>query len=281
MARTCHAWILNEQNRIEEAKMQLETAQKMVERFREYFQHAVTQAMLMAPREIELGKEFAVRLDIVNVSRKSCTLLGVEGLIPSGLKVNVIPDYCSLQDSFIAMSKRLEPFQVEPVKLNLQATKSGVFSFGPKIVYVDDLEQNKTFEIKAVSMTVHPAAPATGLETAVEIAPSKLEFKSEAAQKAFNYLVNAFLDDNKRQRLPQERSGWRTLIDIAKQGKVSKYSLYGFSGNRGQAVSELGRLGLVEARIFVGERGRGGKILKLRVACEKEIVRRQIDLGNK
>ncbi len=280
MARNYFAWMLNEQNRTEEAKIQLEIAKKIVDRVGEYFQHAALEAVLMVPREIELGKEFPLRLDIVNISRKSCTLIRVEGLIPSGFKVNVIPDYCSIQDSLVAMSKRLEPFQVEPVKLNLQTTKSGVYCFEPRIVYVDDLGQNKTFKTKAVSVIVHPVAPATFLESVVETAQSK-PFKSEAAQKAFEFLVSAFVEDYRRQRMPQERSGWRTLMEIAKQGKVSKYSLYGFSGNRGRAVSELERLGLVEAKIFLGERGRGGKILKLRVACESEIVRRQINLRNK
>jgi hypothetical protein len=34
---------------------------------------------------------------------------------------------------------------------------------------------------------------------------------------------------------------------------------------------------VVEVRFFFGERGRGGKILKLRVSCERDDVKRYID----
>jgi hypothetical protein len=35
--------------------------------------------------------------------------------------------------------------------------------------------------------------------------------------------------------------------------------------------------GLVETRIFPGERGRGGRILKMRVFYEKETLKRDVD----
>ena len=66
-------------------------------------------------------------------------------------------------------------------------------------------------------------------------------------------------------------------MDIVKQGRISQYSMYGVSGRHGSALSELERLGVVEVRLFQGERGRGGKILKLRIAYEKENVKRHID----
>ena len=64
---------------------------------------------------------------------------------------------------------------------------------------------------------------------------------------------------------------------IVNDGKLSKSSMYGFRGRRGQALIELESRGLVEARFFPGERGRGGKIVRLRVAYEKEIIKRLID----
>ncbi len=64
---------------------------------------------------------------------------------------------------------------------------------------------------------------------------------------------------------------------IVNDGKLPKSSMYGFRGRKGRALIELESRGLVEARFFPGERGRGGKILKLRVAYEKEIIKRLID----
>lgn len=67
-------------------------------------------------------------------------------------------------------------------------------------------------------------------------------------------------------------------MDIVKQAKVSRYSIYGSSGHRGLAISELENLGVVEIRFFFGERGRGGKIIKIRASYEKENSKRYIDL---
>ena len=66
-------------------------------------------------------------------------------------------------------------------------------------------------------------------------------------------------------------------MDIVNQANVSRYSMYGSSYHRGLVTRELKNLGIVEARFFFGERGRGGKILKLRVIYEKEIVKQYID----
>ena len=125
-------------------------------------------------------------------------------------------------------------------------------------------------------MIVKPAKFAMEEKNFVESVPAKLEFKSTVAKKAFAFLVNAFTEDYVRRKLPQENSGWRTLMDIVKDGHVSQYSVYGSRGHRGLAISELERLGAVEVRIFVGERGRGGEILKIRVAYEKESVKKYL-----
>lgn len=66
-------------------------------------------------------------------------------------------------------------------------------------------------------------------------------------------------------------------MEIVKHGKVSKSSVYGTKGRRGRALSELERRGLVETRVFLGERGRGGKILKTRISYDKETIKRHID----
>ena len=103
------------------------------------------------------------------------------------------------------------------------------------------------------------------------------EFGSEAAQKAFSYIIDAFINDYMRQKLSLEKSGWRTLMDTIKHGGVPKSSVYSTHGGMGSAISELEKRGLVEIRIFPGERGRGGKILKMRSAYDKETIKRYVD----
>ena len=62
-------------------------------------------------------------------------------------------------------------------------------------------------------------------------------------------------------------------MEVVKQGKVSKHSMYGRSGDGGQAKRELTKLGLIETRYFSGERGRGGRIQKVRVCLEDKKVK--------
>ena len=66
-------------------------------------------------------------------------------------------------------------------------------------------------------------------------------------------------------------------MDIAKYAKLPKSSIYGTRRHPSKAISELKRRGLVEIRVFPGERGRGGRILKIRVAYGKETIKRLID----
>jgi len=99
-----------------------------------------------------------------------------------------------------------------------------------------------------------------------------MEFKSDTAKSLFEYLVRSFIDDYMGKKYAVERSGWRGLADTARGIRVSPSSLYGKHGGTSPIVGELIRRGLVETRIFPGERGRGGEITRVRVAYEKEPI---------
>ncbi len=67
-------------------------------------------------------------------------------------------------------------------------------------------------------------------------------------------------------------------MEIVQHNKVTKYSVYGKQNRRGLAIVELLRRGIVEDRYFEGQRGRSGKILRLRIAYDNEIVKQYIYL---
>jgi tetratricopeptide (TPR) repeat protein len=274
---TDYIWALEKQGRIEEAKVHRDKVQKSLEQTKKWFEHANVQLSVMAPRMVQVGEVFEMRLDLVNVAKNPGTLVKVEGSIPSGSTVISLPSFCSIQNSSIKMNnERIGPFQVEPMKIKVSFAKAGVYDLVPCIFYTDDLGEHRTAKAKQITITVQVGSgeEKTGV---AELLRGKLEFKSEAAEQAFVFLVDAFVEDYFRRRLPKERCGWRTLMDIVKQAKVSRYSMYGSGGHRGLATTELENLGAVEVRFFFGERGRGGKIVKLRVSYEKENVKRYID----
>jgi hypothetical protein len=275
-----YAWALDMQGRTKEAKAQRAEIYKTLERIEEKFAHVDFQASLMMRRKVVVGEKFEMRLDMVNISRRSCSIIKVEAVVPSeGFEVTDSHSYCCLQNGDIELEKRtISAFEVQTIKLDFKATKAGVFNLNPKILYVDDLGKTKTCKPNSICINVKPAISPLKEKEFAEILPVKLEFRSEVAQKTFDFLTNAFVEDYFRRKLPKERSGWRTLMDIVKQAKVSRYSIYGSSGHRGLAISELENLGVVEIRFFFGERGRGGKIIKIRASYEKENSKRYIDL---
>jgi len=133
------------------------------------------------------------------------------------------------------------------------------------------------YTIEPAKIIVHSKTPEQGAQATPSNALTKFEFRNSSAEKAFDFLLTAFVQDYMRRRLPLEWSGWRTLMDIVKHARLSRHSVYGDETSRGRAIAELENRGLVEARIFPKERGRGGKITKVRVFYEKETIKRLID----
>ncbi len=230
----------------------------------EGFEHAVIEAQLTSSEDVTVGDEVEVRLDLVNVAKNFGLLVRVEDLIPKVFKVIESPPQYRIEDGSIDLrGKRLEPLKVETVKLSLQATEPGVVNLSPQVIYVDELGKFRTSRVEPVAITVHPKLA--------------LEFRTRAAQNVFEYLVGSFVEDYMQRRLIVQEAGWRSFVQVIKNAKVSSRSVYGSRGHHGSAISELERRGLIETRIFLGERGRGGRIVKARISYEKETVKRLVD----
>ncbi len=273
-----YIWALEKQGKIEEAKVLRDNFQKKLKQTKKWFKRANMQLSVMASRKVQTGEVVELRLDLVNVSKNPGALVKVEGLIPFGCKVVSLPSFCSVQNNSFKMNKKgINPFQVEKIKIKVSFAEAGMYNLVPIIYYTDALGEPRTAKAKSITINVQLGSGEEKTEGVTALLEDKLEFKSEAATKAFGFLVNAFVEDYFQKRLPKERCGWRTLMDIVKQAKVSRYSMYGSGGHRGLATTELENLGVVEVRFFFGERGRGGKILKLRVSYEKENIKQYID----
>ncbi len=263
-----------------EAKKLSEESIKLREEVKSRLEPGEVQTFLMAKRETVVEDDLEVRLDVVNISTEPALLLKLESLIPTAFGVKLLPSkYVQQGDSIDFQEKKFEPFEVETIKIVLQPKREGVFNLTPSASYQrGDSKETQSFLIDPIKIIVRPKIV---LEPTVsEAKPStllKFEFKTDSAKKIFDFLLSAFVQDYMRRRLPLEWSGWRTLMEIVRHTDVSRHSIYGDERSRGRAISELEQRGLVEARIFPKERGRGGKITKLRVFYEKDIVKRRID----
>jgi len=287
--RQSYCWTLLQQNRFDDAKRQFDEAKRVLVDFEKRFQRSTVHASLLTLTRLELGKDFSVRLDMVNVGKTVSSLVKVDGLVSPDFKVIAAqPSYKIKQDGSIDLQmKKVNPFGIEPFVLTLQSTKAGAFTLRPQVVYVDDLGETKTCAPKTVTVTVQPSwpefevKPAISTELPAQPVPAgallEFDFKTKEAKKAFDYLLGSFAEDYMRRRLPLEWSGWRTINEIKKQTRLPARAVYGTASHHGHAISELVHRGIAEARVFSGERGRGGNISKLRICYEKETVRRKVD----
>jgi len=201
----------------------------------------------------------------------------VEGLLPSGCKVVSLPSFFSVQNNSVEMdNKRIDPFQVETVKIKVSFADSKMNNLAPILYYTDFLGEPRTYKAKPITVTVQLGTVEEKTKGVAEV-KGKIEFKSVAAEKAVDFLVKAFIADYYARKLHREMSGWRTRMEVVRNAKVTMHSIYGRSGRGGEVTSELNNLGLIELRFFLGERGRGGRVLKMRICPEKEFVKKQVD----
>jgi tetratricopeptide (TPR) repeat protein len=297
--RQLFAWALGKQGRVEEAKHQMEKAQKIIETTRKEFSRVNIQSSLTSFAKPEVNQVFPIRLDFVNVSKNQGSIIKVENFLFPGLRIIDVSPNCIIEDDHLEFKdKKIEAFEFKTMKITVQATKPGEFRLTPTFIYIDQLGETKSgrilkivpkliFEnnsktvmsntLESVKIVVHPSSSPEPQIEKTEDGKLKFEFETKSAKEAFDFLLSSFVQDYMNRRFPLELSGWRTLMDIVKNARISKRAVYGASGLNGRVVSELERRGLVEIRVFPGERGRGGLIQKVRVSYEKETIARLVD----
>jgi tetratricopeptide (TPR) repeat protein len=246
-------------DRFEHANIQASLAVPGFVKERETFETAKIGGSVSVPEKFVPGEKFQVKLDLANVGKGPGLLVRIEDIVPPKCEVLSVPSYCTLEGASLNMKgKRLDPLSVESVEVLVQVADIGAVSLSPRVVYVDELGSFRTIRVEEAKIQ------------------AVLEFESKAAQHVFNYLADAFVEDCVKRRLSAENSGWRSFPQIIKGAGVSKRSLYGAGGRLGHGLSELQRKGLVDLETLLGERGRGGHILRVRIRHAKELVKRYV-----
>lgn len=122
----------------------------------ERFEHADVQATLLArPRDLNVGENFSLEIELVNAGKGVAQLTKVEGITPKGFDVAEVPERYRLDDSFLNLrGRRLDALKTEDVKIILKARRQGRFTLTPRIMYLDDLGKYRSFEPEPVEVTV-------------------------------------------------------------------------------------------------------------------------------
>jgi len=106
----------------------------------ERFERADVQAKLVQDtKEIRVGEDFKLEMQIVNVGKEAIVLTKLEEIIPAGFQLVSKPDYCKSEDAYLDMKgKRLDPFKTEQIEFVLRSLEKGTFKITPRIVCVDE-----------------------------------------------------------------------------------------------------------------------------------------------
>jgi len=106
----------------------------------ERFERADFQAKLVQDvKEIRVGEDFNLEMQIVNVGKEAVLLARLEEIIPEGFHLVAKPDYCKVEDAYLDMKgKRLDPLKTEEIGFVLRSFEKGTFKITPRIVCVDE-----------------------------------------------------------------------------------------------------------------------------------------------
>jgi len=274
------AWALEKQGRYEEAKLQLNDILKAYQAAKERFEALNVQPFLIMRQNVVVGEEFEGRLDLVNISTNQGRLVKIDRFCnPSCRIISLYPFFNADNGSILLKEKPIGPFQTVTINMRLVFSEDGTFKFEPLVFYADNSGIVKCAKAEPLIITVKALPSKYKLDEVLLPLEKHFAFNFKAAEKAYVFLLKAFEDDIVRAKLSQQDAGWRTLMEIVRNSQVSKYSLYGRPESGGAAKQELSNLGLIETRFFIGERGRGGRILKIRVRCENDFVKKALRTG--
>ena len=122
----------------------------------ERFEIANVVGNLSGPKqEIGVGSDFTLELELANVGKTPATLLKLEGVVVDGIEIDKEKVAHRVEDNYLDMKgKRLDYLKTHEVKIPLKAKRKGVFQLGPRILFVDEKGNYRSFEFEPTSVTV-------------------------------------------------------------------------------------------------------------------------------
>jgi hypothetical protein len=120
------------------------------------FEHADVQATMIAkPKELHVGQELSLEIELVNAGRGPAQLTKVEGTVPKGFVIVQEPEKYRMEDSQINLrGRRLDALKTEDVRLVLKSTAKGNFTLKPRIIYLDESGTFKSCEPVPIEVSV-------------------------------------------------------------------------------------------------------------------------------
>jgi predicted ATPase len=268
-ARQAYAWALSRQGKAKEAELEIEKAHAIIKETTKRFEHVNVNAALMVCTSPKIDQAFEIRLVIVNVSRSQGSIISVDNLLIPGVELLKSPSSLMVKGKQIEFREQsIAPFQVKTIKLSARITQAGTYLLTPTITYMDELKKTTLYKPRPIIITVQHTPVSENIKRETEF--DRFAIASVSAKNIIDYLSKSFKEDYFLRLLTEDKAGWRSLMQIVRENKATKHSLYGQDGHGGKVLAELKRLGLIEVRLIEGEPGRSGRVRKIRI-CPNSI----------
>jgi hypothetical protein len=120
------------------------------------FENADVQATLFArPKDLQVGQEFSIEIELVNAGRGAAQLAKVDSIIPEGFDIVAAPERCRIEENSLNMrGRRLNALNTEDLKVVLKPNRKGRFALNPRIMYLDESGKYKSCVPEPVQVVV-------------------------------------------------------------------------------------------------------------------------------
>ncbi len=109
----------------------------------------------IAQKEVGVGSELTLELEIANVGKTAATLMKLENIASEGLEIDKQGVTARIEDNYVDMrGKRLEYLKTHEVRILLKGKHKGVFQVRPRILFVDEKGTYRSYEFEPTSVIV-------------------------------------------------------------------------------------------------------------------------------
>ncbi len=156
-----YAWALEKAGCFEKSQVLREQVQAAYREAQEKFAQVDVQGNLMARRQVSVGEQFEMRVDLVNVARSPGKLVKIDGIVtPDAFTVTSFSNWCKLEEGTLSLKEKpISPFKVETARLKLKVSKPGSYNLTPTVTYKDEFGNTKTSKTNQITINVQPEKP--------------------------------------------------------------------------------------------------------------------------
>jgi hypothetical protein len=111
--------------------------------------------MGLREKEVGVGSEITLELEMANVGKTAATLIKLENLAPEGFEVDRQRIPHRVEDNYIDMKgKRLEYLKTHEVNVPMRALRKGAFEIRPRVLFVDEKGNYRSYDFEPAALTV-------------------------------------------------------------------------------------------------------------------------------